>query len=64
MYLRMGPVTGMTGVAGELMRHLGHDPAEHADLLQELAQAIGEEMLDLGQAILAEHGLAVQDSVL
>jgi hypothetical protein len=64
MYVAMGPITGMTGVAKELMRHLGYDPAEHGDILDELAEAIAEEMLDTGKDILAQHGLPVRDSVL
>ncbi len=64
MYVAMGPITGMNGVAKELMRHLGYDPADHPDILAELEQTIGEETLDLGKAILAEHGFPVRDSVL
>lgn len=63
MFVSMGPITGMLGVADELMRHLGYEPTEHPDLRMEIEQAIGEETLDLGKAILAEHGLEVRDSV-
>lgn len=61
MYVPMGPITGLSGVAAELMRHLGHEPRDHQDVLLELEQAIGEETLDLGRAILAEHGLRVAE---
>ncbi len=61
MFVPMGPITGMRGVADELMRHLGYDPREHPDVLHELEQAIGEEMLDTGRQILAEHGLPAKE---
>lgn len=57
MFVPMGPITGMRGVAAELMRHFGFEPTEHQDVWSELEQAIGEEMLDTGRDILTEHGL-------
>jgi hypothetical protein len=60
MFVPMGPITGMRGVATELLLHLGYQPAEHPDALHELEQAIGEEMLDVGRQVLAEHGLPVR----
>ncbi|MFD1145936.1 hypothetical protein [Saccharothrix hoggarensis] len=56
-----GPISGLSGVAEELMLTLGHDPDDHPELRAELEQAIGEETLNLGRQILAEHGLVVRD---
>ncbi len=60
MYVPMGPISGLSGVAAELMRHLGYEPAEHPDVLHELEQAIGEEMLDVGRDVLAERGMPIR----
>jgi hypothetical protein len=61
-WVLMGPISGLSGVAGELMRHLGHDPADHPAVLIELEQAIGEEMLDTGREVLTGHGLTPRDA--
>ncbi|WP_367139452.1 hypothetical protein [Saccharothrix sp. HUAS TT1] len=57
----MGPVSGLSGVVGELMLHLGHEPADHPGVRAALEEAIGDVLLDTGRAVLAEHGLAVRD---
>lgn len=61
--ITIGPVTGLTAVADELMMHLGYYPTEHPDIAHQLRLALEDETLDLGRAILAEHGLPVCDSV-
>ncbi|MFI1197723.1 hypothetical protein ACH4T9_31305 [Micromonospora sp. NPDC020750] len=59
----IGPVTGLTAIADELMMHLGYYPTEHPDIAHELRVALEDESLDLGRQMLAEHGLPVRDSV-
>lgn len=53
----VGPLSGMSFVAAELMRHYGVEPSEHLDVWHEVEQAISEDMLDTGRAILTEHKL-------
>lgn len=60
-WVLMGPISGLSGVAAELMRHLGYEPAEHLDVAIELEAAIGDEMLDTGRDILTAHGLTPRD---
>lgn len=57
MYIGMGPISGLQGVAHELMRTLGVEPDEHRAVAMELEQAIAEASLDAGREVLAEHGL-------
>ncbi|MEU4640844.1 hypothetical protein [Micromonospora sp. NPDC023814] len=59
----MGPISGMRGVADELMRYLGYEPRDYPEVANQLAEAIGDETLDLGRQILAEHNLPERDSV-
>ena len=59
--IAVGPLTGLSGVADELLLHLGYQPAEQPAVRAAIETAIGGELLDLGRAILAEHGLPVRD---
>lgn len=56
--ISFGPLTGCSELAAELMRHYEVDPSQHPEVLWEIEQAIGEEMLDIGRNILREHGIA------
>jgi hypothetical protein len=60
----MGPVSGLSGVALELILHLGVNPDDHPGLLIEVEQAIGEETLALGRAMLAERGISTGEPIL
>jgi hypothetical protein len=55
----LGPISGVSGVVAELMRHYGYEPEAHPDVARDLEQAVGEELLDVGREILAGHGLEV-----
>lgn len=57
----MGPISGLSGLVRELMLHLGYAPEDYPDVAHELEQALGDETLDLGREILAEHGLSVRE---
>ena len=48
---------GMRNLARSLMFHYGVDPDAHPKALTDLADVIGEELLSVACATLAEHGL-------
>ncbi|MFC3504844.1 hypothetical protein ACFOOK_28285 [Micromonospora krabiensis] len=56
-HIAFGPVSGTWDLAAELMRWFGADPDRHPEAHGEIADAIGEEMLDTGLAILRERGI-------
>lgn len=53
----MGPISGLQGVAHEVMRTLGVEPDDHRAAAMEVEQAIAEASLDTAREVLAEHGL-------
>ena len=55
----MGPVTGLSGVAEELIRHFEINPSEHDGLITEVEFAIGEQLLDTMRDILAARGIPI-----
>jgi hypothetical protein len=60
----LGPVTGLRGVARELLLYLGVDPADHPGLLIDLEKDIGEETLGIAESMLRERGIPVGDALL
>lgn len=57
-YILFGAITGCSELAAALMAHYEVNPDDHPDVRAEIEQAIGEELLDTGAAILREHGIA------
>jgi hypothetical protein len=62
--ISIGPVSGLRGVARELILHLGVDPDEHPGLLVDVQQAIEEETLEIGRAMLTERGIPMGEPLL
>lgn len=60
----VGPVTGLAGVARELLLYLGVDPAEHPDLALDLCKEIEEETLSIAESMLRERGVPIGDALL
>jgi hypothetical protein len=50
---------GMRMLARGLLLHQGYDPDAYPDLVAELEDTIGEELLDIGRETLAEHHMAI-----
>jgi hypothetical protein len=61
--VNFGIISGFSVIAGELMRYLGHEPADHPDVWVELQSAVGDEVLQVGLDVLTEHGLSVRDTI-
>lgn len=51
------PLGGMRMLARSLLEHHEIDSSEHLDVVTELEQIIGEELLSIGREILEERGL-------
>lgn len=62
--ISIGPMSGLRGVARELILHLGVDPDEHPGLLIDVQQVIEEETLEIGRAMLAERGIPMGEPLL
>lgn len=64
MGIAIGPISGLYGLAVELMLELGHDPDDlPPGFMTDLEEALAEETLEIGLQFLAEHGLERGEAV-
>lgn len=63
MLVAMGPISGLRGVADELIAHFEIDSAAHDGLALEVEFAIGDEMLTIMRDILRERGIPIPAEV-
>jgi hypothetical protein len=51
------PLNGVRNLAADFMQEWGHDPAEHGELLDCMAEEITEAMIEASAETMRQHGL-------